>query len=78
MIERNILFVGLRQLHSEKKKKDYYMVDYVDRSNNLPKTDYIKLEEFSRLAGKKLKSYSEVIGLFNLNEYDKAYLCDVK
>lgn len=77
MLEKKIFFIGTRKIHSEKKNKDYYMADYVYLGNNIPKTDYIELAEFNRIS-QKGKPYTEMVGLFSINDYDKAYLSDIK
>lgn len=77
MIEKEIFLIGVRKIHSEKKQKDYYMVDYVYIANNTPKTDYITIEEYKRI-GEKGKPYTKYKGLFNINNYDRVYLSDIK
>lgn len=77
MLEKEIFFIGTRKLHSEKKNKDYYIVDYVYAGNNTPKTDYIELAEYNKIS-QKGKPYTKAIGLFSINDFDKAYLCDIK
>lgn len=77
MLEKEIFFIGTRKLHSEKKNKDYYIVDYVCVGNNMPKSDYIQLAEYNRIS-QKCKPYTKVIGLFDVNGFDKIYLCDIK
>lgn len=77
MLEKEIFFIGVRKIHSERKSQDYYMVDYVYSNNNVPKTDYINLQEFNRIS-QKGKPYSKMLGLFSINDYDKAYLSDIK
>ena len=76
-MEKEIFIIGTRKIHSEKKGKDYYMVDYVYTSNNIPKTDYITLEEYNRIS-QKIKSYTKTIGIFGINDYDKIYLTNIK
>ena len=77
MLEKEIFLIGTRKLHSEKKNKDYYIVDYVYVGSNTPKSDYIQLEDYNRIS-KKCKQYTKVIGLFDVNDFDKVYLCDIK
>lgn len=78
-MERKILFIGIRKLHSSKKEKDFYMVDYVDIEDNTPNTDYITLEEYNRIGHKmKEKKRVEATGIFALNQFKKGYLADIK
>ena len=77
MLEKEIFFIGTRKIHSEKKNQDYFMVDYVYTGNNTPKTDYITLADFNKIS-QKGKPYTKMTGLFGINDFDKAYLCDIK
>ena len=74
-MEKNIFLIGTRKITSKKNNKDYFMVDYVREGT--PKTDYISELEFTNIRNKN-KNMKEVTGIFNINLYDKAYLCDVK
>lgn len=74
-MEKEIFLIGVRKIHSEKKQKDYYMVDYV--KDDQPCTDYITIEEFNKIGGTK-KTYCKCLGIFALNNFNKGYLCDVK
>ncbi len=80
MIEKKIILIGVRNFSSEKKQKSYYLVDYIVKKDNIytPKTDYIETEEYNRIASKMKGNLTEVIGLFSINEYNKAYLSDIK
>ena len=75
-MEREIFFIGTRKLHSEKKKKDFYIVDYID-SKNVPNTDFITLEEYNRISA-KAKPYTKAKGIFEINQFNKIYLTDIK
>lgn len=74
-MEKEIFLIGVRKIHSEKKSQDYYMVDYV--RDNIPKTDYITLLEYNEIS-KKIKPYTNQIGVFSINSYDKIYLSNLK
>lgn len=74
-MEKEIFFIGTRKIHSNSKNQDYFMVDYA--KNDVPKTDYINLKEYNLLS-QKGKPYSKQVGIFSVNDYDKAYLCDIK
>lgn len=75
-MEKQIFYIGVRHIRSEKKQKDFYMVDYVNEAN-VPKTDYINVEEYNKI-GAKGKNMSKMTGIFNINQFDKVYLCDIK
>lgn len=75
-MEQEIFFIGARKLHSTKKNKDFYIVDYVDK-NGIPQSDFIEIEEFNRIS-KKAKPYQKNKGIFEINEYKKIYLSDIK
>lgn len=75
-MEREIFFIGVRSLHSEKKKKDYYLVDYINNRNE-PQTDYVTLEEYNRIA-QKAKPYTKLKGIFDVNSFNKVYITDIK
>lgn len=75
-MERDIFYIGTRKIHSKKKDEDYYMVDYTD-IKNVPTTDFITLEEYNRISAKG-KPYTKQKGIFEINEFKKIYLTDIK
>lgn len=76
-MEKEIFFIGCRQIYSKKNDKNYYIVDYV--RNNVPKTDYIDPADFNNIAQKaKDRTYKKCTGIFSANEYDKLILIDIK
>lgn len=75
-MEKEIFLIGTRKMHSNKKNQDYYIVDYVD-NKNIPNTDFITVEEYNRIS-QKMKPYTKCKGVFDFNEYKKAYLSDIK
>lgn len=75
-MEQDIFLIGVRHIRSEKKQKDFYMVDYVT-NRNIPQTDYITIEEYNKI-GAKAKTYTKCKGIFNINEFQRIYLCDIK
>lgn len=75
-MERKIFYIGVRHIRSEKKQKDYYMVDYVDNKNT-PKTDYIDITTYNKI-GQKGKPYTQCVGIFDANDFDKLFLTDIK
>lgn len=79
-MEEKIILIGVRKIISTKKQKDYYMVDYIKRRENIytPCTDYITIEEYNGIARKMKGNVIEVTGIFKLNEYNKGYLADIK
>lgn len=79
-MEEKIILIGVRKISSEKKQKDYYMVDYITKEDNIytPNTDYITVEEYNKIASKMKGNLIEVIGIFKLNKYKKGYLADIK
>lgn len=79
MLEKEIFFIGVRKIHSEKQDKDFYMADYVDLDGNIPSTDYISVAEYNQIGQKtKGKEYTKQTGLFSANAYKKIYLADIK
>lgn len=78
-MEKEIFFIGVRKTHSEKQGKDFYLVDYARLDDKIPKTDFIDLSEYNRIASKTTdKEFKKVTGIFSLNLYDKIYLSDIK
>lgn len=79
-MEKKIIIIGVRKFSSEKKGKDYYLVDYINKKDNIytPKTDYISVDEYNKIASKMKGNLIEVMGIFSINEYDKIYLSDIK
>lgn len=75
-MEREIFYIGARSIHSEKKKKDYYLIDYVNIKNE-PQTDYVTIEEYNRISS-KAKPYTKVKGIFEVNSFNKIYITDIK
>lgn len=75
-MEREIFYIGARNLHSEKKKKDYYVIDYVNNKNE-PQSDFVTLEEYNRIAS-KAKPYTKLKAIFEINSYNKIYITDIK
>lgn len=79
-MEKKIILIGVRKITSEKKQKDYFMVDYITKKDNIytPKTDYISVEEYNRIASKMKGNIIEVTGIFELNNFNQGYLCDIR
>lgn len=79
-MEKKIILIGVRKITSEKKQKDYYMVDYITKKDNIytPKTDYISVDEYNRIASKMKGNLIEVTGIFDLNNFNQGYLSDIK
>lgn len=78
-MEKEIFFIGIRKMHSQKKNQDYYVVDYVRTDGDIPKSDFISLTEYNTIASKMNgKQYKKIIGIFNTNAYDRIYLSDIK
>lgn len=75
MFEKKIVIIGTKKIHSKAKNQDYYLVEYVKDGNY--NKDYINAEDFNRLSQKQ-KPMTEQTGIFNVNLYNKVYLCDVK
>ncbi len=74
-MEKEIFLIGTRTLKSKAKNKTFFIVDYV--REGVPKTDFIQEIEFENIT-KKNKNMRNVIGIFNINLYDKIYLSDIK
>lgn len=83
-MEKKILLVGANKKHSKKNGEDYYIIEYVDKQNNACKSlvkNINDMEEttFNRFKAKiKKGEVVEVTGIFELNEYDRAELVDIK
>lgn len=75
MLEKRVVIIGTNKIHSKAKNQDYYLVEYV-REGKYQK-DYISEEEYTKLS-QKAKKMTEQTGIFNVNLYNKIYLCDVK
>lgn len=79
-MEKKIILIGVRRFESKKKGEVYYLVDYINKNGNIytPKTDYISIEEYNKIAGKMKGNLLEVTGIFGINEYNQGYLTDIK
>lgn len=79
-MEKKIILVGVRKITSKKNNQDYYMVDYIEKNQNLyiPNTDIISIEEYNKIASKMKGNLIEVVGIFSINAYKRAYLSDIK
>lgn len=83
-MEKKILLVGAKKVHSNKNGNDYYIIDYVDKEKNSNKslikniTD-MTTQQFEKFKNKvKLHDVVEVIGIFEINQFDRAELTDIK
>lgn len=83
-MEKEILLVGTNKVHSKKTNEDYYIIEYVDLKNNSNKSLVKNVEDFNEKTYEKIKNkviksnVNKVVGIFEINEYDKAELCDIK
>lgn len=75
MFEKKIVIIGTKKIHSKAKNQDFYLVEYVKEGTY--QKDYINENEYNKLSS-KAKPMIEQTGIFNINLYNKAYLCDVK
>lgn len=78
-MEKKILLIGMRKGHNKEKNKDWYRIDYVDIEKNSCITEFTSLEIYNKLAPKATGfPYKEQKGIFELNEYNRGYLADIK
>lgn len=83
-MEKEILLVGTNKVHSKKTNEDYYIIEYVDLKNNSNKSLVKNVKDFNEKTYEKIKNkviksnVNKVVGIFEINEYDKAELCDIK
>lgn len=75
MLEKKIVIISVKEIFSKTKSKYYYLVEYV--KEGAYQKDYINQDEYNKLSS-KAKPMVEQTGIFNINLYNKVYLCDVK
>lgn len=76
-MEKTIYFIGIRRIRSEKKQKDYYLIDYITDSF-VPKTDYVDVNIYNKIASKHKKPFEKCVAIMTLNDFDKAIIGDIK
>ena len=76
-MEKNIYLINVQTIRSEKKQKDYYMIHYTNE-NYIPKTDYVDVETYNRIAPKMKQHFQKCIAIMKLNDFDKAIISDIK
>lgn len=77
-MEKEIVFIGLRNLKS-KKGDMYYIIDYVRLDTMKSCSDFISALEFTEISKKmKDKNFTRCVGIFNVNNFDKIYCSSIK
>ena len=83
-MEKKILLVSANEIHSKKNGEDYYIIEYVDVYNNSCKSLVKNIKDMSEQEFNKYRSKVKehevvnLIGIFELNKFDKAELVNIK
>ena len=76
-MEKEILFINLAK--GEKDGKNWFRVDYVICASYRVKSDFLSPLQYERLKKKcENKNLTKCIGIFDINDYDKLVLVDLK
>lgn len=83
-MEKEILLVGANKVESKKNGETYYIIQYVDINNNANKSLVKNIEDFPKSNFEKIQSkvikrnVNKVTGIFEINQYDRAELVNIK
>jgi len=76
-MEKEILFVNL--IKGEKNGKNWYRVDYIIVASQKMKSDFIDALQYEKLKKKsENKQLTKCTGVFDVNDYERVILVDIK
>ena len=76
-MEKDIIFLRIRETYSKKKDKTYYIIEYIQDKEHI--TEFITEEMYAQLKVTKLEFLGKYKGIYDINPFNrKLQLINIK
>lgn len=76
-MEKEIIFIKVKKIHSKKNNKDYYTVQYLDEETLDYYSEFINEKLYNKLNTDNFEALETYVGTYSINSFRRIVLTDI-